>query len=142
VRSKLGVFDNLLFYEGAVEDLLNLDRPIQKEALKQLVKIDRNPFAGQEPGNRIGMNLTGYRKLYFHQKKYRIVWQVLADGKGLISHIWGVGPRDKAQIYRLVMERVKAQKNIKKFVDDFQKGDCTLLYCKSHLQLAGGLFIF
>ena len=113
MRNKLGVFDNLVFYEGAVEDLLNLDRAIQKEALKQLVKIDRNPFAGQELGNRMGMNLTGYRKLYFHQKKYRIVWQVLADGKALISHIWGIGPRDKAQIYRLVMERVQAQRRKK-----------------------------
>lgn len=113
VRDKLEVFDNLVFYEDAVEDLLKLDGALRKEALKQLLKINRNPFAGQELGNRMGMNLTGYRKIYFHQKKYRIVWQVLADGKVLISQIWGIGLRDKAEIYRLIMKRVEAQLNNK-----------------------------
>lgn len=107
MRDKLEIFDNLVFYEGAVEDLLKLDKTLQKEALKQLWKININPFAGRELGNRMGMNLTGYRKIYFHQKKYRIVWQALADGRALILQVWGIGPREKAEIYRLIMKRAQ-----------------------------------
>ena len=56
-------------------------------------------------GKRLGIDLTGYRKIYFGRKGYRIVYEIV--GARLKVLIIGIGKRERAEIYREVAERLK-----------------------------------
>ncbi|MEI6127463.1 MAG: hypothetical protein WCQ99_13025, partial [Pseudomonadota bacterium] len=56
-------------------------------------------------GNKYGMNLTGFYKLYAAKKKYRIVYRLSGEQIKIIEII-GIGKREKEEIYRLVANRL------------------------------------
>ncbi len=91
------------FHVQAQKELKKLDNSIQKLFVKSLTKILDNPSVGVELGNRYGMDLTGYRKLYFDKKRYRIVYRVVAQE--VIVYIIAVGKRDKMDVYKRASER-------------------------------------
>lgn len=94
------------FIPDAENDLENLDKSLKKEAGKKIDALSENPFLGKPLGNKLGIDLTGFYKLYFHKKKYRIVYRILRDYVEVVE-IFGIGKRDKEEIYKLVARRLK-----------------------------------
>jgi len=94
------------FHPDAVRDFDALDGSIQREIARRIDALSENPFIGKPLGNKLGMNLSGFFKLYAARKKYRIVYQILGDRLEVVE-IVGIGKREKAEIYRLVFRRIQ-----------------------------------
>ena len=73
---------------------------------KKIDALPENPILGKYFGNKLGLDLTGFHKLYAFRKKYRIVYRI---GKGYLEviEIIGIGKRDKAEIYKLIVKRLE-----------------------------------
>ena len=59
----------------------------------EIDKLKANPFAGKELGNKNGINLTGFYKLYACKKSIRIVYRLVSPKKLEIVEIWGIGKK-------------------------------------------------
>lgn len=94
----------LVFKKSAAEEFAKLDGSVKSKVAAQLQKIQENPLTGEPLGNKMGFNLTGYRKIYVDKKRIRIVWHV--GVAGVVVTVIGIGPRDKGEVYRLVAERL------------------------------------
>jgi mRNA interferase RelE/StbE len=94
------------FIPEAETDLEELDKSLRREAAKKIDALCENPFFGKPLGNRLGIDLTGFYKIYFHKKKYRIVYRISGDRIEVIE-LFGIGKRDKEEIYKLVAKRLK-----------------------------------
>ncbi len=94
------------FRPEAVKDFDALDGSIQKEIAKKIDALSENPFLGKPLGNKLGMDLTGFFKLYAARRKYRIVYRLL-QGRIEIVEIIGIGKREKAEIYKLIFKRLQ-----------------------------------
>ena len=93
------------FHPEALRDFDSLDGSVQKEVGKRIDVLAENPFLGKPLENKLGLDLTGYYKLYVFRKKYRIVYRI---GKGYLEvvEIFGTGKRDKEEIYKLIVKRL------------------------------------
>ena len=89
----------------AVRDFDALDGSVRKEVAKKIDALSENPFLGKPLGNRMGMDLAGFFKLYAARKKYRIVYRLLEDRLEVIE-IVGIGKREKMEIYKLIYKRM------------------------------------
>lgn len=87
----------IVFHEAAVKDLEQIDNSVRILVIKQLKKLQDNPYLGIELGNKGGMNLVGYRKLYVMKKKIRIVYKIIE--KKLVVFIVTIAKRDKGEAY-------------------------------------------
>lgn len=85
----------------AKADFKELDGSERILIAKQLLKLERNPYIGQPLGNRMGMDLTGYFKLYADKKRIRIVYGIEGDMVKVVA----VGRREDMEIYRLASKR-------------------------------------
>lgn len=65
--------------QEAQNDFNNLDGSVKKRVLKQLVKLEQNPNYGDPLGNKAGINLDGYFKLYADNKRIRIIYEKVED---------------------------------------------------------------
>ncbi len=95
------------FIPKARDDFDALDKSVKKEAAKKIDGLAVNPYLGQPLGNKFGINLTGFYKLYIARKKYRIVYRLLGENVIEVVEIVGIGKRDKGEIYRLVAKRLR-----------------------------------
>ncbi len=93
------------FIPEAAKDFERLDGSVKKEAAKKIDALAENPFLGKPLGNKFGIDLTGFYKLYISKKKYRIVYRLIGTQVEIVE-IVGIGRRDKEEIYRLVMGRI------------------------------------
>jgi len=59
----------------AQDDFNGLDGSVKKRVLKQLIKLEQNPKYGDPLGNKAGINLDGYFKLYADKKRIRIIYE-------------------------------------------------------------------
>lgn len=82
----------------------HLDTGLRKQAFTQFKKLAASPELGLPLGHKAGMDLTGYRKLYF--EKYRIVYKLDA-AKGEVM-IFAIGKREDMTVYREVVRRLEA----------------------------------
>lgn len=82
---------------------------------KKIDELAANPYLGKPLGNLNDINLTGFYKLYTDDKKIRIVYRLLLEDR-VIVEIWGIGKREKSQIYQKVNRRVQNRKK-KKWID-------------------------
>lgn len=96
------------FIPEAAEDYKKLDGSVKKPVNKEIEKLKANPFAGDELGNKDNVNLTGFYKLYACNKSIRIVYRLLTPQKVEIVEIWGIGKRDKLEIYKIVGNRIRS----------------------------------
>ena len=87
----------VLLIPEAEEDFKNLDGSLKIIILKKLIQLEINPFTGQALGNKAGMDLTGYYKLYIFKKKIRIVYEVKEEI--LIVSIISIGKRENFSVY-------------------------------------------
>ena len=93
------------FIPEAAVDYKTLDGSIKILADKILSKLEENPYLGEELGNKNNIDLTGFYKLYFDKKRYRIVYRIVEKEIEIIE-IWGIGKRDKMEIYKAVNKRI------------------------------------
>ena len=87
------------------KDFDRLDVSIKKHVLKKLILLETNPFPGKPLGNKAGIDLTGYYKLYVLKKKIRIIYKII-DQK-LIITIISIGKRENLAAYYLAYLRGK-----------------------------------
>jgi mRNA interferase RelE/StbE len=98
------------FIIDAVKDYKELDGSIKKSVNKKLEELSDNPFLGEKLGHKFNIDLTGFLKIYVHGKKYRIVYRLISPEKIEIIEIWGIGKREKEEIYKIIGKRLKESK--------------------------------
>ena len=86
------------FYEEAEKDLEKLNNSVKKLFVKKLTQIIKNPEIGKDLGNKNNLNLAGLKKVYFDNKRYRIVYEIRE--KEIIIHIIAIGKRDNMKVYK------------------------------------------
>lgn len=84
-----------------------LDKAIKKQAFSQFKKLTKSPQLGLPLGKKIGLDLTGFKKLYFYQKKYRIVYKIDETKQTVI--IWSVGKREDMKVYAQAVKRLESK---------------------------------
>lgn len=91
----------------ALADFHRLDGSVKKRVLKQLVKLEKNPKYGDPLGNKAGINLEGYFKLYADKKRVRIIYQELGD----IIKIIAIDKHEDMEVYRIALKRILSMKS-------------------------------
>ena len=97
----------VIFTKDAENDLERLDKSMRTQVIKKAIALQENPFLGDALGNKFGLDLIGYYKLYVAKKAYRIVYRLTGTQIEVVE-IVGIGKRDKEEIYRLVVKRLKS----------------------------------
>jgi Cytotoxic translational repressor of toxin-antitoxin stability system len=100
----------VLFIPAAIEDYRKLDGSVKKDVNKKINELQDNPFLGERLGNKFNIDLTGFLKIYVHGKKYRIVYRLINPEKIEVIEIWGIGKREKEEIYRTIGKRISDSK--------------------------------
>jgi len=88
----------------AVDDFKKLDGSVRKQVLKQLVKLERNPKFGDPLGNKAGINLEGYFKLYTDKKRIRIIYEEHKD----IVKVIAIDKREDLEVYQIALKRIRS----------------------------------
>jgi mRNA interferase RelE/StbE len=94
------------FHPEAARDFDALDGSVQKEVGRKIDALAENPFLGKPLGNKMGLDLTGFYKLYAARKKYRIVYRLEKRYLELVE-IVGIGKWDKEKIYKRIVKHLK-----------------------------------
>jgi mRNA interferase RelE/StbE len=95
---------NVLLIDEARDDFRRLDRGRQIQVAKLLKQLESNPYKGEHLGNKAGIDLTGYYKLYADKKKIRIVYAVLESE--VIVKVIAIGPRREMIVYYEALRRL------------------------------------
>lgn len=90
----------------AKDDFDSLDGAVRKKAAKKIDALAENPFLGKPLGNKQGLDLTGFYKIYVDKKKYRIVYRLIGEYVEVIEVV-AIGRRDKDAVYKLVTSRLR-----------------------------------
>jgi len=98
------------FIPEAEKDYKSLDGSIKKLVNEKIDKLKDNAYLGEELGNKNNIDLTGYYKIYVAKKKYRIVYRIVKEEIEIIE-IWGIGKREKMEVYKNVGKRIKESKS-------------------------------
>lgn len=93
------------FHPEAEKEFLELDKGVRERVAKQLVKIASHPELGERLGNRNGIDLSGYRKMYAEKKKIRIVYEVVEEE--ILIYIMAIGERDDMAVYKTALKRFR-----------------------------------
>ena len=88
-------------------DFNGLDGSIKKQVLKQFVKLERNPKYGAPLGNKAGINLEGYFKLYVDKKRIRIIYEEIDH----IIKVIAIDKREDMEVYRIALKRILLMKS-------------------------------
>jgi mRNA interferase RelE/StbE len=91
----------------AWDDFNSLDGSVKKRVLKQLVKLEQNPKYGLPLGNKAGINLDGYFKLYADRKRIRIIYEQLGE----IIKIIAIDKREDMEVYRIALNRILSMRH-------------------------------
>ena len=91
----------------AQSDFNRLDGSVKKRILKQLVKLEQNPKYGDPLGNKAGINLEGYFKLYADKKRIRIIYEEIDH----IIKIIAIDKRENMEVYRIALKRILSMKS-------------------------------
>ena len=94
---------SIVFHKDAKRDYEKLDGSVRWLVLKQLNKIKKNPFQGLELGNKAGLNLIGYRKIYVNKKQLRIVYKI--DEEKIEVLVVSINKRENMKSYKLAYLR-------------------------------------
>ncbi len=93
--------------EEAQADFNRLDGSVKKRVLKQLVKLEQNPKYGDPLGNKAGINLEGYFKLYADKRRIRIIYEKIDH----IIKIIAIDKREDMEVYRIALKRILSMKS-------------------------------
>lgn len=92
------------FHPEAEKELAKLNRSVQILFTKALKKILKSPELGMDLGHKSGLDLVGFKKMYFDHKRYRVVYQVIEEE--IVVYLIAIGKRDKMDVYKKASERV------------------------------------
>ena len=92
------------FHEEAEKELAKLNRSVQVLFTKALKKILKSPELGIDLGNKNNLELSSCKKMYFDNKRYRIVYKIIDDE--VMIYLIAIGKRDKMDVYAKASERV------------------------------------
>jgi mRNA interferase RelE/StbE len=95
----------VLFHAKAKSEFDKMDNSVKILILKQIKKINKLPSLGDHLGNKYGINLTNYQKIYVDNKKIRIVYKAIEERIEIL--IIGIGYRDKSDIYNQIYTRLE-----------------------------------
>ncbi len=90
----------------AQADFNRLDGSVKKRVLKKLVKLEQNPKYGDPLGNKAGINLEGYFKLYADKKRIRIIYEKIDH----IIKVIAIDKREDMEVYRIALKRILSMK--------------------------------
>lgn len=97
---------NVRVFPDAQVDLEALDKSRRALVIKAVTKIAQAPNDYGKPlENQEGRQLYGYRSAYVDNKRVRIIWRVVEDGKVEIMIIAAIGVRDKMLVYETAAKR-------------------------------------
>ena len=88
----------------AAQDFRTLDGSVKEQVARQLRKLEATPFLGEHLGNRGGLDLTGYYKLYAARKAIRIVYRIVETD--VIVEVVAIGKREDFEVYRKAFKRI------------------------------------
>lgn len=91
----------------AADDFRHLDGSLRISVAKQLRKLETTPLLGEHLGNRAGLNLTGYYKLYAAQKSIRIVYRIIEQK--VVVDVVAIGKREDMSVYKTSLKRIRSQ---------------------------------
>ncbi len=91
------------YHKNIVDDLKSLDKSVRDKVFKKLEQLKKNPNLGQPLGNKAGMDLSGFYKLYVDNRRVRIVYK--AENTELCIFIIAMGQREDLEIYRTAWQR-------------------------------------
>jgi len=106
IRLKRNMAHKIEFIPDAENDYAGLDKSIKNQVSNKIDALSDNPYLGEPLGNKSGMDLTHFYKIYVAKKKYRIVYRLIGEQVEVIE-IVGIGKRDKEAIYKLVAKRLR-----------------------------------
>lgn len=89
--------------DDAKGDFKRLDGREKALVAKKLMHLERDPRIGKPLGNKMGMDLTGYFKLYLEGRRLRIVYSIQKE----IIKVIVIGKRDEMKVYKLAMQRIR-----------------------------------
>jgi mRNA interferase RelE/StbE len=98
---------SVTFTADAADDFRQLDGSLKISVAKQLRKLETAPLLGEHLGNRAGLNLTGYYKLYAAQKNIRIVYRIIE--RKVMVEVVAIGKREDMSVYKTSLKRIKPQ---------------------------------
>jgi mRNA interferase RelE/StbE len=90
---------------AAAEDFRQLDGSLKEPVAKQLRTLETVPRLGEHLGNRAGLDLTGYYKLYAAKKSIRIVYRIL--DQEILVEVVAIGKREDLAVYQEALKRLK-----------------------------------
>ena len=99
------------FIIEAADDYKQLDGRLKKMVNIKMDQLEKNPYLGEKLGNKNNIDLTGFYKIYFDKKRYRIIYRIEKNGIEIIE-IWGIGKKDKMEIYKEIGKRIKNKDQI------------------------------
>lgn len=95
----------IIFHPDAAREISGLDNQQKLLVLKQIKKLSLTPATGKKLGNKQGLDLTGYRKMYADRKKIRIVYKIVE--KKILVQIIAIGKRDNMKAYKKAANRIQ-----------------------------------
>lgn len=95
---------SLKLHDKVYDDLKVLDNALIIKVFKKLKQIQQSPQIGENLGNKNGMNLNGFKKVYIDKKRVRIVFEVQDDI--LTIYTIAVGQRDDMEVYKKAFDRL------------------------------------
>ena len=90
----------------ATDDFRHLDSSLKKPVAKQLKNLETSPLLGEHLGNRAGLDLTGYYKLYAAKKGVRIVYRII--DQEVIVEVVAIGKREDLAVYQTSLKRIRS----------------------------------
>jgi mRNA interferase RelE/StbE len=90
---------------AAAEDFRQLDGSLKEPVARQLRKLETAPQLGEHLGNRAGLDLTGYYKLYAAKKSIRIVYRII--DQEILVEVVAIGKRESLAVYQKALKRLK-----------------------------------
>jgi mRNA interferase RelE/StbE len=90
----------------AADDFRGLDGSLKRPIAKQLKKLETAPLLGEHLGNKAGLDLTGYYKLYAAKKSVRIVYRIIEQQ--VIVEVVAIGKREDLAVYQTTLKRIRS----------------------------------
>jgi mRNA interferase RelE/StbE len=94
----------IIIHPEAAKEIAALDHGVRLLVFKQIRKLSLMPGLGAQLGNKMGMDLTGYRKVYVDKKRIRIIYQIIEEH--ILVQIIAVGKREGMQVYQKAAKRI------------------------------------
>lgn len=98
----------LVFHPEVKRDIASLDGSVKGPLREALQKIKNMPGLGRPLHNKRNLNLANCVKMYFHRKRYRIVYEVPDDQQIVV---WSIGKREDDLVYVQAYRRMLTAKN-------------------------------